>query len=318
MALEGILSTLPHEIRRRVYRYLVSGAHILLTQSWKKVHNKFYGKYSKDGSWEDPLDTHYVEDYEWPARLDNRILRTSHQINAEASALLFQESTFWVSYHIADLNRGLKDLDIGDLEANLHRIRDLTICILEEDGEPEFLASLPQFREKAGEKKKEKQKSTRGITPLFERYAARCTALHRLTIRFDFKQAQSRPREPLTRWRPMLERILRSSVIQKALASFAVKDEVVIKTNIKYPPLYTVEIGKFVGGIAKWKGWESKSEKAKYSVGLGTEGRIEKWVLAPKIKEGDEREEKSKGRIDDEILKEFNKKYKALLENMTK
>ena len=331
MAEKSLLSKLPPAVRRKVFRYLVAGAHILLTQSWKKVHTKYHEKYPENREWEDPLDTSRIEADEWPDHLDNRILRTSHQINDEASALLFQESTFWVTYHISDLNRGLKDLDIGDLEANLHRIGDLTICIQEEDDEPVYETEdfLPQLGEHAvepkqkeerkekgkGKGKKKKEKTARGISQLLERYAARCTALRKLTVRFEFEEAWRRHREPQSKWRPMLERILRSSPISRALASFAVRDEVVIKTNIMLEPLYTEEICTYVEGVAMWKGWKANMEKGKFDGGFDlSEGPTEKWVLRPKTEEEKEREEKSKVRIDDEFVQEFAKKQKELRE----
>ena len=333
MAESDLLSTLPPIIRRKIYRYLVKGAHILLTQSWKAIHSKYHENHPEDKEWEDPLDTNRIEADEWPEHLDNRILRTSHQINAEASALLFQESTFWVTYHISDLNRRKPhDLDIGDLEANLHRISDLTICIKEADDEPEYhpeptledLASLfppnaddepennsgskpadsapPPPPPKADEKKKgkkEKKKTTRGIAQLFERYAARCTALRRLTVRFDFEEAKPRYRDPQSKWRPMLEQILRSSAILHALASFAVRDEVVIKTNIMVAPFYTEWISEFVDTMAGWKGWEANSAE---------EGPTEQWVLTPKAEE-----EGEKRKVDiDEMAKEFGRKSKEI------
>ena len=317
MAETGILSQLPLELRRKIYRYLVSGAHILPTQSWKNIHSKYHGKHPEDKEWKDPFGTSGIENDEWPFHLDNRILRASHQIHAEVSALLFQESTFWVTYHIADLNRGLQDLDIGALETNLHRIRDLTICIEEEDDAPEYKADdlphLPKNEDTAGKGKK-KKKTARGIAQLLERYAARCTALHRLTVRFGFEEARPRPRDPQSKWRPLLEHILHDSAMQRALASFAVRDEVAIKTDIKFEPFYTEEISEYVSGVAKWKGWESKSEKSAFWYELNTDedGPIEKWVLRPKKKDGEVREEKSKRTIDEEVVKEFVKKQKNL------
>ena len=162
--------------------------------------------------------------------------------------------------------------------------------------------------------KGKKKKTTRGIAQLLERYAARCTALHRLTVRFGFEEARRRPRDPQSKWRPLLEHILHDSAIQRALASFAVRDEVVIKTDIKFAPFYTGEISEYVSSVAEWKGWEAKSEKAAFGFELNAEeeGPVKRWVLMPKKKEGEEREEKSKRGIDEEIVKDFAKKQESL------
>ena len=319
MVEKDLLSKLPLDVRRKVYRYLVAGAHVLTTNSWKKVHKRYHEKYPEDKGWEDPFDTSHIEAHEWPTLLDNRILRTSHKINVEASALLFQESSFWVTYHISDLNRGLPNLDIGDLEANLHRIGDLTIRIKEEDDEPEYISESalgdgpPQLRGNADKKNARKEKLTRGIAPLLERYAAHCTALRRLTVRFEFEKARRREREPRTWWRPMLERILGSRGISRALASFAVKDEVVIKTNIRIKPFYTKEISDYVAGVAEWKGWRAKCEEDKFWCEADAdEGPIERWVLTPKTQENEEQGTKRKVVIDDEFVKEFGEKQRRL------
>ncbi|CAF9936102.1 MAG: hypothetical protein HETSPECPRED_010013 [Heterodermia speciosa] len=273
---QDIFIRLPLAVRIRVYRYLLIGAHTLVTNSWKRVHET----YPRDTELRDQSDNSHIEDYKWPTSLDNTILRTSRQTHAEASAILFRESAFQVTYHISDLNRGLEDLDIGDLEANLHRILHLTINIVEADDEPEDQPALQlegshsQLEEIADKETKKTEKKTRGIALLFERYAARCTALRRLTVCFEFEEARRRPRDPQSRWRPMLELVLRNEAILRALASLAVRDQVVIKTNVKTEPFYTKEINGFVSLIAGLKGWESKSES---SGGLDTEeGPIDK------------------------------------------
>ena len=113
----------------------------------------------------------------------------------------------------------------------------------------------------------------------------------------------------------MLERILRSSPVSRALASFAVRDEIVIKTNIKIEPFYTEDICSYVDGVAGWKGWEAKTENGNYGCWNGDSGGpTEKWVITPKKEDEKEREGKNKVRIDDEFVKGFAKKQKELLE----
>ena len=103
----------------------------------------------------------------------------------------------------------------------------------------------------------------------------------------------------------MLELVLRNGAIVRAIASLAVRDQVVIKTNVKTEPFYTKEINGFVSLIAGFKGWESKIDIHEL------EGPAEKWVLLPEIRES---LAKSRLRMYDDFAKEVRKRMKTLNE----
>ena len=166
MANTSIFFTLPLELRNQIYAYLVVGLHDVATPShidgvslrefsrislfgldhprllmeiaWVDVVcDDFdltwlnYPRPLMETSWVEWEDTEGESDVGLLQKHDYSILRVSRQIYEEASTMLYDFSIFLFNHSVSHLNRQ-NFPEIGDLERNLHRVRDLHIIISED------------------------------------------------------------------------------------------------------------------------------------------------------------------------------------------
>lgn len=132
---------LPLELRCEIYRYLLVGVHEVRTFPKKAPQNgptrtSKVLRYACGMVMEESWDARIKRDHEERKVIHSAstpeyaVLRVSQPTYQEASAILYTESKFWVSYEIGFLNReGFSG--IGDLVQKLHRVCHLGIDIHE-------------------------------------------------------------------------------------------------------------------------------------------------------------------------------------------
>ena len=194
MANPSIFFTLPLELRNEIYAYLVVGRHDVATPSlidgvslreFREI--TFFGLLHRcllmDIAWADVRYDNFdliwldyprpLMETSWADWKDNSsgsfvydpsILRVSRQIYEEASKMLYNSSIFLFEYAVSHLNKQIS-LNMGDLERNLHRVRDLEISISEDLFNPNLTSA--------------------GITHTLQWFARRAKSLQWVTIRFD-------------------------------------------------------------------------------------------------------------------------------------
>ena len=194
----SIFFKLPLELRNEIYAYLVVGLHDVATPSpidgvslqeftrislfgldhprllmeiaWVDVVcDDFdltwlnYPRPLMEISWEEWEDKESESDVGLLPKHDYSILRVSRQIYEEASTMLYDSSIFIFNYSVSHLNKQIFP-EIGDLEKNLHRLRDLDITI-SEDLFNRHLTSI-------------------GIAQMLQWFARRATSLQWVAFRF--------------------------------------------------------------------------------------------------------------------------------------
>ena len=133
---------LPLELRCEVYRYLLVGVHEVHTSPNKapgrgsnfEVTMRYEAGKRTEESWDATIKRDHEERKVMHSASTPQyaILRVSSQVYQEASAVLYTESKFWVSYEIGILRRqGFSG--IGHLAQKLHRVCHLGVDIHQQD-----------------------------------------------------------------------------------------------------------------------------------------------------------------------------------------
>ena len=149
--------------------------------------------------------------YTLASRPEYAVLRVSQRTYQEASAILYTESKFWVSYETGVLDReGFSG--IGDLVQNLHRVCHLGIDI--HHGPHRGCNGQP---------------TVRLISQILAYYFSGTGSLRSLEISLELQDERDG-------FSSMIDRFLQEKDIQKLVSNFKVKEKIEIRTGIYSTP----------------------------------------------------------------------------------